>query len=150
VLEIRRQLLGDGLPAHADLHFDCGLAEASNATAANQGIGVLDADHDPSHARVDQGVGTRWRPAVVGARLEGYVHGRALGRIPGHGEGDRLGVEAPGRLRSADGGRFFALGNDHASDPRVGRCSAPGVLRGRHRFAHEGLVLARCVGHTPS
>ena len=82
-------------------------------------IGIGEADHDPAHASLDEGVGARWRTAMVRARLEGDIHRRASRCRAGATQSDDLGVWATRRARRTIVDRAVR-GDDDTPDPWVG------------------------------
>ena len=91
VVEVRRQLGGDLVGEHADIHGKTRLPEPVQSPTGDLGIRIPDADDHPGHPGPDYGVGARRGPAVVVARLERRVQGGAgrgrSGRLEGHALG---------------------------------------------------------------
>src|SRR4029077_299730 len=75
-----------------ELDLDAGGLETPEPAAVHERVGVAGADDDARNPRGDDGIGAGRRPAVVRARLERHVEGRALGPIAGLLQRDRLGV----------------------------------------------------------
>ncbi len=140
VLEVGGQLLGHLVGRHAHGDLDPGRTQGGDASAGHPGIGVLDADHDPGDARLDDGVGAGRGPPLVGARLEGGVQ---------RGPPGRLARPGPGRSTSACGPPGGAVAPSNV----VGSVVASGVaLAGTTTLPTQGfgVVLARTVSASAS
>ena len=85
VLPARREIV-------EQLDLDAGGAKTLEAAAVDDRIRIAGADHDAGDSRGDDGVGAGRRAAVMRARLERHVEGRAACRVSGLLKGDRLGV----------------------------------------------------------
>ena len=139
-LEQLRGLLGP--VARRD--FDAGLLEQPVAGAGDVWVGVGDGVADGGDSCRDQRVGAGRGAAVVGARFEGDVDGRAARAVASVGERLDLGVVAPGRLR-APRADDLTVAHDDRADRGVRRGPAEGVPRLGERGGHE----VRC-GHVAS
>ena len=84
---------------HVDL--DPGRAQPREPRAVHPRSGSPAAHHDARHARRDQRIGAGRRAAVVRARLEADVHGRAGGRRAGRGQRVDLGVRVARAARAS-------------------------------------------------
>ena len=142
--EVRGEEAGGGVGFDADVHVDSVGAQPLDALAPDVAIGILDGDDDPGHTGVDQRVGARRSAAIVRAGLEGDVGGGADRSLARTSERFDLGVWATGRLGGPDTDDF-AVTDDEAADPRVGRRTTAG--RGGHgeRPAHELGVRVHAV-----
>ena len=149
VPEVRGQRDLRGRLLHADLDLDARGPQPGDPRAGHLRVGILEGHHDPAHARGDERVGARRGAPVVRTRLEGDPGGRPVqvdaGRR-GRGEGDRLRVRTPDRLRGAlveravgcldDAARPMGSGGWPTAPPRPPR--GPGSCaggRGRRSWA---------------
>ena len=115
LLTLRGSIRVDGR-RDADVHLDARLTQPGDARASDVGVRILDGDDDPGDARGDQRPGARAGPALVVARLQRGVDGRA-DRVLGRLEGLDLGVVSAGRLGGPP--RDAADGLDQCdTDPR--------------------------------
>src|SRR5215470_10005353 len=84
------------LPARGEviekLDLDPRSSKAFQPAPVHNGIGIASADHDSCDPGLDDGVGAWRRAAVVGARLERHVEGRATRSVAGLLERDHLGM----------------------------------------------------------
>ena len=114
---------------------DAALAQARDAGAAHVGVGILDRDDDTRHAGIEQRVGAGRRAAVVRARFERDVGGRAQSALPRLTKRLDLGVGPARRLGRALADDL-AVAHEDAPDPGVRRRPAAGAGRERERPGH--------------
>jgi hypothetical protein len=120
-------------PPHPPLHVAAGdvdrdpsRLEARHACAVHLVGGVDHRRHDAGHAGVDQGVRARRRAAMVAARLQADVDGRAGGVARG-AKRSRLGMH-PARSLVPALAEHAPVPHDDRSDDRVGRGRAAAAL----------------------
>src|ERR1700722_7391450 len=106
-------------------------------------IGVRDGRDHPRDPRGDDGVGARWRLAVMGAGFERHIERRPAGAGTCARQGLDLGMGAPARLRpaAADDHRNVGRLIDHdGADGGIGPGIAEPAPAEREREVHEALV----------
>ena len=127
------------LAAAAPFDGDAGGLEPRRAAAGDERVRVAQGDDDAADAGGDERVGARRRAAVVRARLERDVDGRAAdvdAARRGIAQRHHLGVRAARFLRVAAAGEPAVGADDDAADARV-RIGQTHRVRGqRERLAH--------------
>ncbi len=122
-----------------DRHLDTGLAQPFEAAAGNPRVRVRLTGNDAPDSCLEQRVDARRRIAVVRARFERDVDGRAGGSRAGRGERIRLRVRLPLALVPALADDLAVRDHDRADDRvRAGRPTA--LLRQLQRTLEERLV----------
>jgi hypothetical protein len=112
-------------------------------------VGIRLGEHDAHDARLDERVGARTRAAGVVARLERHHGRRALGGVPGLGEGRGLGVRRTGAAVEPLGDLSAVGPEEHATHARVRAAGYAG--RGGQLEGAPHRTLDRCVrDHAPS
>ena len=126
VVEVGGQLLLYGLCANTHIHLNPRLAQEPEPRAAHMLVRILQGDHHAPHTRLDEGLGTGWSPAVMGAGLEGAIDRAAARLIAGGAQGVGFGVGAA-QLLVIPFAEDASIGGDHDSaNHRIGtHVSAP-------------------------
>ena len=91
--------------AQADIDRDALVAQPLMALAGDFRIGILQRRHHARDAGLDDGVGARRRLALMRARLERHVHGRALRGLLGLAQRLDFGMRDGRRVASSRGRR---------------------------------------------
>ena len=137
--------LADGAVGYVD-HVDAGGGQPRRTLACHQRIRVAHGHDDAADAGGDESVRTRWRAAVVRARLErdddrGAAHIGASGcRVA---QCHHLRVRTAGLLRVAATGDAAVGSDDDAADPWIRLREAERLSGQCQRLAHEDVVWRR-------
>ena len=136
-----------GARVQLDLHS--GFAQTAEAAAGDEWIGILHGRNHPAHARRQNRVDARRRPAMVRARLQRDIERRALRPFPGLLQRQNLRMldAGPGVEAAAHG---LAVTHHHRAHGGVGRGAADAAGGQFQRFFHkpvhswfESSIIAR-------
>ncbi len=92
MMQIWTQLTLDACSANADIDFDPGLAKSLNALTSHEWVRIGECNDDAGDARLNNGLCTWARLAVVATRFERGVHRCATSVVAGLGQSIDLGV----------------------------------------------------------
>ncbi|MNF78608.1 hypothetical protein D3C84_607990 [compost metagenome] len=135
---------------HAAFGSNAGIGQALQTTSGNLRVRIAHRCHHPGNPGIHQCFGTRRRAAMVAARFQRHISGRAPGQLTGGAQGVDFGVRFAGTFMPAFADDL-AVTHHHATDPRIG---VRGVVtfarqfqRARHEVGIEDGLLAG-AGHS--
>ena len=132
---------GVGLP-QACLSANAGRRQNGQAAAGDLVVGILAGDNHPRDTGLHQPIGTGWGLSMMGAGFQRDVGSCPGGLVSGRIQRDPFGVRSSTVL-CGTGGDDPPLFDEHASDCRIGGCTALAGLRQRQRKVHVASVVDR-------
>ena len=131
------------------LYVDAGGAQALQALAGYQRIGVLQGDHHAANASGDQRIAAGRRAPLMGAGLQRHIHRAACHRCTPAGriaQRHDFGVGLASALGMAPANDPAVCRNDDATHPGIGVAQRHGLLRQLQRLREmlHGCRLSPC------